>query len=337
MPPLADPSVLRRKIAAHAHVPAPRPDVRRLAGRGFGRALRHAATPFDGLGLTPGDVTAEAGCDLDAAIAALPAHGLVAVLEADGGARGLLALGPGLVDALVEVQTTGRVEAADLPPRPVTRIDEALVREFIDLALAAFARETATAEGRDWPGRMAYGSRIRDRGQISLLLPEADYGVITADLGFAGVGRRARIVLVLPRDGGVASDAGPTAPRPADPGWIAARARMIEALRLPLEVVLMRVNRPLCAVQDLAVGDILPFDTADLQEVALETGEGRVLAHGRLGQLGGRRALRLPGPGGPVAPPGAKGPPASDAPPLSSAQALGAQTLLAPPGPVGRP
>ena len=295
MPIPTELSALRRKIAAHARAPAPRPDARRLAGRGFGRALRHAATPFDGLGLAPGDITVDAGCDLDTAIAALPDYGLVAALEAEGGARGLLALAPGLVDALVEVQTTGRVEAADLPPRPVTRIDEALVRDFVDLALAAFARETLTADGRDWPDRMTYGSRVRDRSQITLLLPDMGYRVISADLAFAGVGRQARIVLILPSDPNLARATGPEKPRPLDPGWVAARARMIDALRLPLDVVLMRVNRPLSSVQGMAVGDILPFDMADLNEVALETGAGRVLAHGRLGQLGGRRALRLPG------------------------------------------
>ena len=135
------PDVLRRKIAAHARAPVVAPDPGPMAARGLGRALRHAATPFEGLGLMPGEIGVETGRDLDAAVAALPDHGLVAALE-EGGHRGLLALGPGLVDALVEVQTTGRVEAAELPPRPVTRIDEALARDFIDLALAAFARET---------------------------------------------------------------------------------------------------------------------------------------------------------------------------------------------------
>jgi flagellar motor switch protein FliM len=288
-----DPTVLRRKIAAHARAPAARPDPGRHAVRALGRALRHAATPFEGLGLMPGTITVEAGQDLDAAIAALPDHGLVAALE-EASSRGLLGLAPGLVDALVEVQTTGRVEATELPPRQVTRIDEALARDFIDLVLAAFARETAAIEARDWPDRLSYGSRVRDRGQVSLLLPEGSYTILSADLGFDGVERRTRLVLVLPSNPALARSVAPDQPRPVDPRWIAARARMIDALRLPLEVVLMRVTQPLFEVQRLAEGDLLPFGVADLQEVSLETAEGRVLAHGRLGQLGGRRALRLP-------------------------------------------
>jgi len=310
MPAPVPSTALRRKIAAHARAPAAPPDLRPAIGRGLGRALRHAATPFEGLGLVPGEVTVLPGQDLDAAIAALPEQGLVAVLEA-GVLRGLLGLDPGLIDALVEVQTTGRVEAVALPPRGVTRIDEALARDFIDLALAAFARETASLDGRDWPDRMGYGSRIRDRGQITLLLPEGVHTVVSAELGFDGVERRARCVLVLPCDPAKARSVARGLARPPDPGWIAARARLVDALRLPLEVVLMRVTRPLCEVQGLAVGDLLPFGSGDLQEVALETAEGQVLAHGRLGKLGGRRAICLPTRAGPAPPAPGPGPAAA--------------------------
>jgi len=296
------PSALRRKIAAHTRMPDPRPDPGPQAAHGLGRALRHAATPFEGLGLRPGEITVARGGGLEAAIAALPDPGLVAVLE-EGGARGLLGLSPGLIDALVEVQTTGRVEAESLPSRPVTRIDEALARDFIDLALAAFARETAAVTGRDWPPRMSYGSRVRDRGQLNLLLPEGVYTVLAADLALADTVRRARVVLALPRDPALAADTVLPPARAADPGWVAARARMLDTLRLPLEVVLMRLTRPLAEVQGLAVGDLMPFGLADLQQAALETGEGRVLAHGRLGQLGGRRAICLPPRAQPPAPP----------------------------------
>jgi len=311
----AAPSVLRRKIAAHARAPDPRPDPGPQAGRGLGRALRHAATPFEGLGLMPGAITVALGSDLDGAIAALPDGGLVAVLE-EAGLRGLLSLSPGLIDALVEVQTTGRVEVEPLPPRPVTRIDEALARDFIDLALAAFARETAGVPGRDWPGRMSYGSRVRDRGQLTLLLPEGGYTVLSADLGFAGTERRARLVLALPRDPAQARDPAREPARAADADWIAARARMLDGVRLPLEAVLMRVTRPLAEVQGLAVGALLPFGMADLHKVAVETAQGKVLVQGRLGQLGGRRAVCLPPRAPPPAPPAPPDPaPLAAAPP----------------------
>lgn len=322
--PLAH-QALRRKIEAHLRPGPSAPDLTAAAGRVFGRALRRAAGPFDGLGLLLGPVTVEAAQPLEAAIAALPDQGLVAALEDGGGQRGLMGLSPGLVDALVEVQTTGRVEAAELAPRPVTRIDEALARDFLDLALAGFAQEGQGIEGRDWPERMGYGSRIRDRGQINLLLPEGGYMILGADLGFEGVERRARLVLVLPQAASLSAAAGSARAKPADAAWLAARARIMAEIRLPFEVVLLRLTRPLAEVQKLAVGDLFPFSPADLQEVALEDGQGRAHLHGRLGQIGGRRALRLPGavPVGMPAPPPQPGaavalspsPPASAPPP----------------------
>lgn len=284
---------LRRKIAAHAR-PAPRlPDPTEAAGRGYARALRRASTPFEGLGLIPGQIATALSQSLDASITALPVQGLIAALEDGRGRRGLIGLSPGLVDALVEVQTTGRVEAAELAPRAVTRIDEALARDFIDLALAAFAQEVQGIEGRDWPDRMGYGSRIRDPGQINLLLPEGGHAVLTAEVGFEGVARRAQMVLVLPQDPELAQPGTSPGTRATDPAWIAARERIVAEIRLSFEVVLLRLVRPLAEVQRLAEGDLLPFSTADLHEVSLEDGAGRALIHGRLGQVGGRRALRL--------------------------------------------
>lgn len=130
---------LRCKIAAHARVPPTPPDPTPAAERGFGRALRRAGAAFEGLGLQLGPVTVATSCTLEVASAALPPEGLILALEDAGGRRGLIALSSGLVDALVEVQTTGRVEPAELPPRPVTRIDEALARDFVELALAALS------------------------------------------------------------------------------------------------------------------------------------------------------------------------------------------------------
>jgi flagellar motor switch protein FliM len=286
---------LRRKIAAHARATATPPDVSAAAGVAFGRALRRAGAAFDGLGLMLGPVTVDPAQTLDGATAALPAQGLIAALEDGAGRRGLIGLSSGLVDALIEVQTTGRLDAAELPPRPITRIDEALTRDFVDLALAAFAQEGQGLDGRNWPDRMGYGSRIRDRGQINLLLPDGPYTCLQAEVGFDGVDRRARMIIALPRAvvNSATQQAGPM--KPADPAWLAARARILAELRIPLDVVLLRLTRPLAEVQRLAVGDLLFFSDADLQQVALENDLGRPILHGRLGQVGGWRALRLAG------------------------------------------
>lgn len=284
---------LRRKIAAHQPAASAAAELNADMSHVFGRALRRAAMPFDGLGLTLGPIAVQRGQPLQAAAANLPEQGLVAAVEDEHGLRGLIGLSAPLIDALIEVQTTGRVEAMALPPRPVTRIDEALSRDFIDLLLSAMAQEGQKMMGRDWPDRMSYGSRIADRSQINLLLPDRDYVMLQGEVGFDAVTRRAHVVLIMPRLAAVGLGSTASALAPVDPSWVGARERMIAALPLPLDAVLMRLHHPLAQVERLAVGDLFAFGPADLQAVTLVDLEGRVLAHGRLGQAGGRRALRV--------------------------------------------
>jgi flagellar motor switch protein FliM len=290
-------NALPRILAAHRAQRPPAPDHAPGLGRAWGRALRHAATPFDGLNLHPGAVTVRLEEALEGVLGALPDHGIVAVLEDDAGRRGLIGLSHGAMDALIEVQTTGHVEASQLPPRRVTRIDEALSRDFLDLALAAFMRESGAIEGRDWPERMAYGSRIEDRDRLTLLLPERDYHILSAEVALGPDGGRAgKVVLILPADpdiGRAAPGAGATGPAPLPPGWAEGLSAALADAPLPLEAVLMRLVRPLGEVEALRDGDVLQFDRADLSAVTLETPEGAVILRGALGQLGGRRALRV--------------------------------------------
>ena len=73
---------LRRKIAAHARPPPERPDASAAAATGFTRALRHAAAPFEALGLVAGAAMARGDQGLEEALALLPEAGLLAVIEA---------------------------------------------------------------------------------------------------------------------------------------------------------------------------------------------------------------------------------------------------------------
>jgi flagellar motor switch protein FliM len=268
------------------------------------RALRHAAVPFKALDLAPSETEVREHIALPEALDGLPEHGLIAVLEDRDGARGLIVLSHGTIDALVEVQTTGRVDPTELPPRPVTRIDEAMCRDFIDLSLAAFSRETQGLEDRDWPGRMNFGSRIVDRRQLNLLLPDRTYHRLAAgfDLG-DGAARAGQAVLVVPRTHAPAPRAlGPQGGNAPEDWRQALEAAMADA-HLRLDAVLLRSTRSLREVEALAPGDLIEFDPADLASVRLETPSGRAVLRGRLGQVGGQRALRMTAGSGGLMPP----------------------------------
>ncbi len=282
---------ISRIVAAHRRGVAQARDRTPELSRAFERALRHAAVPFRGLGLRPGEIAVAQDAPLSQALGDLPQHGLVAVLEDREGRRGLIALSHSVVDALIEVQTTGRVEPRDLNPRPVTRIDEALSRDFLDLSLAAFARETEGADRREWPDRMTYGSGVGDRAQLALLLPERGFHLLCAEVRLGeGDARCGRVVLALP-----AIRAVETGEAAADPpaGWREEIAGSLRDIDVTLEAVLCRSLLPLHEVEALAPGDLLHFDAGDLAAVSLEAAGGRRVLTGRLGQAGGRRALKI--------------------------------------------
>ncbi len=286
----ATPSAKARIVAAHRRAPAPSRG--RLAERAWDRTLRRAAMPFDGLGLQPTALAVQWDQRVDAVTGALPAQGLVVMLEDSAGRRGVLAMDHGMIDALVEVQTTGRVDPQQGPIRPITKIDTALCRDFIDLTMSHFATEQAAVPDRDWPDRMAFGSTLPDRHKLGLLLPDQAYHIFSADLTFGVGGRGGQMVLASPVDRSLIKVAAAHAPAPDGP-WRAAVARVLADTAIPLNVILLRVTRPLAVIEGMKPGDLIPFDASDLGAVRVEDAQGRTVFNGRLGQIGGKRAVRL--------------------------------------------
>lgn len=300
---------LRAKIAAARGAGPGQPPRPEGIEQALIRALGKAGAPFAGLDLVarpdpprwdirPPDISA-----------ALPAQALVAMLDTGAEARALCAMDHGLVDALIEVQTTGRVDRQTGPARAPTRIDAALSRDFLGLFLNALAAELAGRAGVDWPLGLTYGAHLPDPKQLDLLLPDHPYHLLGAGLALGGAGREGHILLAVP----VTATAQPALPGQDPPGqadWARGWQAAVSAAPLGLAAVLMRRTLPISGVEALKVGDLLPFDREDLTGAQLCDAQGRVLFRGRLGRAGGRRALCLTEPGVlPLPPPRATAPP----------------------------
>ncbi|GAB5445657.1 FliM/FliN family flagellar motor switch protein [Gymnodinialimonas sp.] len=314
--------VLSRIIAAHLGVGAQAAALEPALQSGLTRAIRRAAMPFATLTPQVAEVSVMAEARLSDALAAMPDHGLIAAMEDKEGRRGLVVLEHPLVDALIEVQATGHVEETEQPPRKVTRIDEALCRDFIDLKLGAFALETAEQAGRDWPDRMHYGSNIADRAQLNLLMPDRGYRLLRTSVTLGGR-KTGTLVMLLPCDPAVARRRAlvdPKAEAPVD--WSAQMLACLGSAPMALDAVLMRVTLPLGEVEALEEGDLVPFDHSDLSAVTLEDETGHVFLRGALGQLSGKRAVRVAGPQKGAAAPQA---PATPPAPASMPQAMAHQ------------
>lgn len=295
-PSMSDPdqsSVLSRIIAAHSGVGAVDETLEPALQDGLTRAVRRSALPFATLSPEVAEVRVQGEARLLDALEAMPDHGLTAAIEGEEGRRGLVALDHPLVDALIEVQATGHVEEALQPPRKITRIDEALCRDFVDLMLAAFAQETAALACRDWPDRMRYGSNIADRTQLNLLMPERGYRLLHTSVTFGGR-KTGTLVLLLPCDPAMARRRALSAPKTEAPvDWSGQMLSAVSAVPMALDAILMRVTLPLGEVEALTEGDLVPFDHSDLSTVSLEDDAGHVFVRGALGQLSGKRAVRF--------------------------------------------
>lgn len=254
------------------------------------RALGKAGAPYEGLGLTAMPDQPQWDLPLGDVIAALPAGGLICLLEAGQDRRAICALDHGLVDALIEVQTTGRVDRGAGLARPPTRIDAALTRDFIGLFLSAFAVEMTGRAGVNWPLGLTYGTHLPDPRGLALLLPDHPCNLFSAALDLGEGAKTGRLLLAVPVTG---TDTIHPEDKTSKPGWGKPWEDIVLSAPTGLDAVLMRRTLPLNRVDALKVGDVLPFDRTELASVAVCDAKGRQVFTAKLGRAGPGRAISL--------------------------------------------
>lgn len=250
--------------------------------------------------------------------AAFGTEGLYLLLDGAVGARAAARLCPGLVAALVEVQTTGRVRPGEVRPRPPTRTDAAMVAPLVDALLSGFDDGMAESGADLAPRGFHFGDRVEDARALALLLvaPEFDFFRLTVDLG-PGL-RTGRLDLLLPPAPSGPARTGVSASRGAPARGPEDVAAVVLMAPVALDAVLARIRVPLRAAMALEVGQRLEVAKDNLGKVRLVGAGGHVAAEGRLGRRDGWRALRLAGPGA------ERGAEAPRAPPMPTATGGGA-------------
>ncbi|CTQ48752.1 FliM/FliN family flagellar motor switch protein [Jannaschia donghaensis] len=272
-----------------------------IAGLGLGTADRSsrrldAAAAFEGfdekalcLMIDPPDLTTEE-------VAAHSQDTLAAL-------TGLIVLPPSVTDALIEVQTIGRVDGPARAPRRPTRIDAALVQPFARSLLEQVRRLAASDSDEPKIGNLRTGSFLAGPESLSLVLTAHRYLRLDLDLKLGDGVRSGTISVLVPLDEmalpQVGDDIDPEA------GWKASmRATAMDAPVL-LQAVLPPLRLPLSRLLSLKVGDVIPLPHHALAEVALHGGSSGVTVPGRasvprgtslvarLGQLNGMRAVKI--------------------------------------------
>lgn len=263
------------------------------ADRGWRLALSRATRDAMGLDLEVRSLSVSR-FSLAEILETVPDRALLSLLDGPQGGLGVLMLSPMVTATLIEMQTLGRLSPQAPAPRRPSRIDAAMVAGVIDRALVGLDETLAEEADLAWAGGFRYASWLEDARPLALMLEEDAYRVLTAEVGMGGGGRTGQVILVLPAEGrghrpAVAAEAAESA---APQFTQELQAQVLQA-DCRLDAVIGRLRLPLHRIMALAAGETLVLPTATLEDVALETLDGRRVAGARLGQNRGMRALKL--------------------------------------------
>ncbi|WP_413720088.1 FliM/FliN family flagellar motor switch protein [Silicimonas sp. MF1-12-2] len=301
MPETDAQTVMRRKLAP------PRPPT--VPGQGALQHMLAKTMPRDaeellGLQVMVIEVTPAQQNKADV-IAALTPHDLVYMMKSDKRSPGLCVLSPALLSALIEMQMSGRVSSGEPTDRVPTRTDGIVASDIVDRWISTAKTEAGHQEIAD---RVPFADHYRagtvaNARAADLALDPGEFRTLQVTLELAGGAKTGRLLFAIP------------VPKPyqgqANKGLAEEFCGAIVETRTKLSVVLTRLPSTLGQVSGLALGDVLEVPITALQAVSVEGHEGEQVATARLGQAGGKKAVRLLGQE-PSAGPSLPGPGTSD-------------------------
>jgi flagellar motor switch protein FliM len=283
MAPDRSASALKHKLKA-TQDPAPR------GARGVLRALRlalaRAAADAFGLALAVIGAT-QARAAQDRLGKFLNDERMLVLLDGPGGQLGAIGLDRACLGALIQQQTMGKVSGAAPSERAFTGTDAAMAAPLIDAMLEHAAELADLPEDRRCLRGYRYGARAEDLRRLLLALDRDRYRVFDLTVEFCGGAQQGAVCLVLPELPEETAQAREDAA--ADPRL----KRALGWARADLTAVICRLRVPLSDLAAMVPGDVLPLTRHRLNETDLIGITGERIATGRLGQIGGSRAIRL--------------------------------------------
>lgn len=289
-------SVLRKMLAQPVPVQA---DVPLTASRAVRLAVTRAAEQGVGLFLSVQSVAEEAASLDDMVQMIAPQHGLLQLTRRGKGPPyaaddivGYAGLDRQFANAVVELQTTGRVRALAPEDRPLTSADLSLSHPFL-VALFSQMDETTERTTLDgWTAGVAPAARFEDSRALGLTLDDVTYRImrVTVDLGVEG--RTGEFIIALPLPEVDTS----SVPKPKQVDWAAALEDAVMAAPAALRAILHRFDVPLRVADGFHVGQVVPLAGCTVGSVELEGPSGELFARARLGQVAGHIAIRIEAP-----------------------------------------
>lgn len=278
-------SALHRKMQAGRDAPASN-------GRSAAAALRiglaRAADDLFDLGLSVIGLS-QARATRDELEKHLKNERLLILLDGPEGQLGVATVDRAFLVALIQQQTMGRLTGTPPDDRPFTGTDASLTAPLIDETIQRAAElSDRPADVRCLSG-FRFGARTEDVRSVTLAVDADRFRVFDLTVEFGEGPQQGALCLILPeppKQVSVAPDG-----RAADTGPNMAEAA--ELARADLMAVICTMKIALTDLSTMKPGDILPLKQDHMDRTDLVTISGQGVASGRLGQIGGMRALRL--------------------------------------------
>jgi len=231
----------------------------------------------------------------------LPERALISVVEGASSALGVVAICPGLLSSVIEMQATGRISARPAAARRPTRADGLICADFINACLTELGDDLSPLPGCEGLRGYRYTSFLDDPRPLELMLDEGMFHLFTVRLRAGNAGQRDGSVVIALPVAGASTVSGPAieavaSPMPGARKGVTGSGSLAEAVHAtPIDLVgvLCRRTISLGELRALAPGQTIALPLGVLGAATLETTAGQVLFRGKLGELAGRHALRL--------------------------------------------
>lgn len=225
--------------------------------------------------------------DQSAVIANLTENDLICRMSRAGSSSGLIVVDPPFLAALIEFQTLGKVTSVPPTERPPTNTDVTVLSDILDHWLTDLAR---AASEHGLAEDLLPTGYTRDAGHLDLRAAElaldpGQFRLLDISIDFGGETKFGKLSIYTPI---VAASKGENLDATFGHQL---RTHLLDA---PVEMtaVLARESRSLDEITSLNEGDMFLLRTAQLQSVRLEAEDGNLISMARLGQTGGKRAVR---------------------------------------------
>ena len=267
-------------------------DVPLTSSRALRVATTRAAEKSLGLSLSVSSV-GEALQSLDSLIEDLPSNQMYLALMRGGSTVGVLGLDTQMRAASIEMQTMGKLSTMTPAARAHTQTDLMLVAPLCGALLMQLHDTTRGSELEGWVDEVSIGGAFENLRAAGLVLEDAEFRImkLTLDLGVSE--RQAELCIALPNH---QAPLHAETMAPSDHAWDVKMHESVSWAPTTLTAILHKMTLPLGLVNGLKVGDVLPLYGAAVGSVRLYAPEGVFVTEARLGQSGGKRAIRIEAP-----------------------------------------